>query len=59
MLNAEKGQKLPIEAGTYVITPAGEGQVTGYNQSTVLITVWLEDGTESEFPEEEVDEKKE
>ncbi|MGI6620988.1 MAG: PSP1 domain-containing protein [Bacillota bacterium] len=58
-LNAEKGQKLPIEAGTYVITPAGEGQVTGYNQSTGLITVLLEDGTESEFPEEEVDEKKE
>ncbi len=48
----------PIQIGTCVITPAGEGKVTGYNQSKGILTVELEDGTVSEFPEEEVDEKK-
>jgi cell fate regulator YaaT (PSP1 superfamily) len=57
--NAEKGRQLPIEIGACVITPAGEGKVAGYNQSKGLLTVLLEDGSVSEFPEEEVDEKKE
>lgn len=57
-LGAEKHREVPIEIGACVVTPAGEGKVTGYNQAKETITVILEDGTEAEFPEEEVDEKK-
>lgn len=53
-----KTQAPPIQMGTEVITPAGEGIVTRYNRSKKLLSVLLEDGTVSEFPEEEVDEKK-
>ncbi|HHY11874.1 MAG TPA: stage 0 sporulation family protein [Firmicutes bacterium] len=53
-----KTQEPPIDIGAYVITPAGEGKVTGYSQSKGLLTVLFEDGTMSEFPEEEVDVKK-
>lgn len=53
-----KTQEPPIDIGACVITPAGEGKVTGYSQSKGLLTVLFEDGTMSEFPEEEVDVKK-
>ncbi len=53
-----KAQEPPVEIGAFVITPEGEGKVTAYNKSKGLFTVLLEDGTQSKFPEEEVDEKK-
>lgn len=57
-LDIEKPQAASIGVGACVITPSGEGRVTAYNRSKGILSVELEDGTVSDFPEEEVDEKK-
>ncbi len=55
-IDAVKARETPIKIGAQVITEAGIGKVTKYDNTKKTLTVSLEDGTVCEFPEEEIDE---